>query len=80
MAERRAARRPGVPGTPLGGVSRLPKLYQGDYLPDPNVGEYKGRTIVLDAERPMPIHTDGDVLGTTPATFDLLRLPITLKL
>jgi YegS/Rv2252/BmrU family lipid kinase len=59
---------------------RLPKLYQGDYLPDPNVGEYKGRTITLDAERPMPIHADGDVLGTTPATFELLRLPIKLKL
>jgi len=60
--------------------TRLPKLYQGDYLPDPNVGEYKGRSIALDAERPMPIHADGDVLGTTPATFELLRLPITLKL
>jgi YegS/Rv2252/BmrU family lipid kinase len=60
--------------------TRLPKLYQGDYLPDPNVGEYKGKRISLDASRPMPIHADGDVLGTTPATFQLIRLPIKLKL
>jgi YegS/Rv2252/BmrU family lipid kinase len=60
--------------------TRLPKVYQGDYLPDANVGEYKGRRITLDAERPMPIHADGDVLGTTPATFDLIRLPIRLKM
>ncbi|MFL5799835.1 MAG: diacylglycerol/lipid kinase family protein [Actinomycetota bacterium] len=60
--------------------TRLPKLYHGDYLPDPNVGEYKGRTITLDAERPLPIQADGDVLGTTPATFELIRLPIRLKL
>jgi diacylglycerol kinase (ATP) len=59
--------------------TRLPKLYQGDYLPDPNVGEYKGKRISLDAERPMPIHADGDVLGTTPALFELIRLPIKLK-
>jgi len=60
--------------------TRLPKLFQGDYLPDPNVGEYKGRRIALDADRPMPIQADGDVLGTTPATFELIRLPIRLKL
>jgi diacylglycerol kinase (ATP) len=60
--------------------TRLPKLYHGDYLPDPNVGEYKGRRITLDAERPLPVQADGDVLGTTPATFDLIRLPIRLKL
>jgi len=60
--------------------TRLPKLYQGDYLPDPNVGEYKGKRITLDATRPMPIHADGDVLGTTPAAFQLIRLPIRLKL
>jgi len=60
--------------------TRLPKLYHGDYLPDPNVGEYKERTITLDAERPLPIQANGDVLGTTPATFELIRLPIRLKL
>jgi YegS/Rv2252/BmrU family lipid kinase len=60
--------------------TRLPKLYQGDYLPDPNVGEYKGKRISLDAERPLPIQSAGEVLGTTPATFELIRLPIRLKL
>ena len=38
------------------------------------------RTITLDAERPLPLQADGDVLGTTPATFELIRLPIRLKL
>ncbi len=60
--------------------TRLPRLFHGDWLPDPNVGEYRGRRISLEADRPMPIQADGDVLGTTPATFELIRLPIRLKL
>ena len=60
--------------------TRLPKLFHGDYLPDPNVGEYKGRRLTLDADRPLPVQADGEILGTTPATFELLRLPIRLKL
>ena len=59
--------------------TRLPKLYHGDYLPDPNVGEYKGRRIALDADRALPVQAHGEVLGTTPASFELIRLPIRLK-
>jgi diacylglycerol kinase family enzyme len=54
-------------------------MYQGDYLPDPNVVELKGRTIDVDADRPLPVEADGTVVGTTPATFDVIRLALRLK-
>jgi diacylglycerol kinase (ATP) len=60
--------------------TRLPAMYQGDYLPDPNVVELKGRTIQVDADRPVPVEADGTVLGTTPATFDVIRLALRLKI
>jgi diacylglycerol kinase (ATP) len=59
--------------------TRLPAMYQGDYLPDPNVVELKGRTVQVDADRPLPVEADGTVLGTTPATFEVIRLPLRLK-
>jgi diacylglycerol kinase family enzyme len=60
--------------------TRLPAMYQGDYLPDPNVVELKGRTIEIEADRPLPVEADGTVLGTTPATFDVIRLGLRLKI
>ena len=59
--------------------TRLPAMYQGDYLPDPNVVEMKGRTIRVEGDRALPIEADGTTLGTTPATFGVVRLPLRLK-
>jgi diacylglycerol kinase family enzyme len=59
--------------------TRLPAMFQGDWLPDPNVVELKGRTVDVDADRPLPIEADGIVLGTTPATFGVIRLALRLK-
>jgi diacylglycerol kinase (ATP) len=59
--------------------TRLPRVFQGDWLPDPNVVEMKGRRVRVECEAPLPVQADGDPLGTTPASFDLIRLPIRLK-
>jgi diacylglycerol kinase (ATP) len=58
----------------------LPRVYRGEHLPHPNIVEMKGRRITVDAERPLPIEADGEVLGTTPATFEIVRQPIALKI
>lgn len=59
----------------------LPKIYRGEHLPHDHVQEFRVRhELVIEADRPLPIEADGEVLGTTPATFEVLPQPIQMKL
>jgi diacylglycerol kinase (ATP) len=58
----------------------IPKIYRGEHLPHPHIKEYRGRTITVDAERPLPVEADGEILGTTPATFTVLPQVLRLKI
>jgi diacylglycerol kinase (ATP) len=58
----------------------LPKIYRGEHVPHPHIEELRGRTVKVDAERPLPLEGDGEVLGTTPATFTVLPEVIALKI
>ena len=57
----------------------LPRVYRGRHLPHPRVVELKGRSFRLQPEQPFPIEADGEVLGTTPATVEVLPGALTLK-
>jgi diacylglycerol kinase (ATP) len=57
----------------------LPKTYLGEHLPHPNIVEYRSRTLRVEASRPLWIHADGEILGTTPATFEVVPRAIRLK-
>jgi len=62
----------------IGDVSKLdfvttaPKLYTGRHVGHPKVDVLRGATVRVDAPVPLPIEADGEVLGTTPARFDVL--------
>lgn len=58
----------------------LPKIYRGDHLPHRNIRELKGAVVTVDADRPLPIEADGEVLGTTPARFEILHELLQLKI
>jgi diacylglycerol kinase (ATP) len=60
----------------------LPRIYRhGDHVPDPHIHEMHARIrVAVDAERPMPVVADGEPLGTTPATFQILPGKVRLKL
>lgn len=60
----------------------LPAMYRhGDHIPHPHIREMRARIRVsIDAERPLPIVADGELLGTTPATFQMVPRSILLKL
>jgi diacylglycerol kinase (ATP) len=58
----------------------IPKIYLGEHLPHPHIKEYRGRRISVDAERPLTVEADGEVLGTTPATFTVLPQVVRLKI
>jgi YegS/Rv2252/BmrU family lipid kinase len=58
----------------------LPKTYLGEHLPHPNIVEYRSRTLRVESSRPLWIQADGEVLGTTPATFEVVPKAIRLKI
>lgn len=60
-------------------IAIVPKIYKGEHLPHPDIKEAKRVRCSITSERPLPIEADGEVLGTTPASFELLRDVIRLK-
>jgi diacylglycerol kinase family enzyme len=59
----------------------IPKIYRGDHIPNDHVEELRvKRELTIEADRPLPIEADGEILGTTPATFGVIPQPILMKL
>jgi YegS/Rv2252/BmrU family lipid kinase len=58
----------------------LPRIYRGEHLPHPHITELKVRSIEVMPDRPWPVQADGEVLGSTPATFEIVRHAIRLKI
>lgn len=50
----------------------VPKFYKGTHLPDDRIVEMHGRSGSIDAERPIPVEADGELVGATPLTFRIL--------
>jgi diacylglycerol kinase (ATP) len=57
----------------------LPKVYRGEHLPHKGIVEFRAKHITVESERPLQIEADGEVLGTTPATFELLPGALWMK-
>jgi diacylglycerol kinase (ATP) len=66
-------------GTKWEAVRALQKMPMGAHVPAKQFSEYLVDRITLDGAQPMLIEADGEPLGTTPATFDLVRGAIKLK-
>jgi YegS/Rv2252/BmrU family lipid kinase len=59
----------------------IPKVYRGEHLPHDHVEEFRVKErLLVEADRPLPIEADGEVLGNTPATFEVLAHAIRMKL
>jgi diacylglycerol kinase (ATP) len=58
----------------------LPKVFRGEHLPHRNIIELKSRRLRVEAEGALWVEADGQVLGTTPATFEVVPQPISLKI
>jgi diacylglycerol kinase family enzyme len=58
----------------------LPKVYRGEHLPHPHMQELRAQSVRVEADRPLPIEGDGEVLGTSPATFEVLPEAIRVKI
>lgn len=57
----------------------LPKMFQGEHLPHPNVLELRSRTLRVESDRPLWVEGDGVPFGQTPATFEAIPRVLRLK-
>jgi diacylglycerol kinase (ATP) len=60
-------------------IGLMPKIYKGTHVPHPDIFEAKRARMSIEADRPLPIEADGEVLGETPASFEVLRDVVQLK-
>ncbi|HSJ51293.1 MAG TPA: diacylglycerol kinase family protein [Actinomycetota bacterium] len=59
----------------------IPKIYRGEHVPNAHVEEFRvRRRLVIEADRPLPIEADGEVLGTTSVVVEVVPQPIRMKL
>jgi YegS/Rv2252/BmrU family lipid kinase len=57
----------------------VPKVYKGTHLPHRGIVELRASLIQVEADAPLAIEADGEMLGTTPARFEIIRKAIQLK-
>jgi len=57
----------------------LPKVYKGAHLPHRHIAELRVGQLRVEADAPFPIEADGEILGSTPASFGIIPGVIKLK-
>ncbi len=67
-------------GRPVDVLLAQPQLRHGTHLRRDDVREWQSQVVVVDADRPLRIEADGEVLGTSPASFDMLPGALRLKI
>ncbi|HEX2049950.1 MAG TPA: diacylglycerol kinase family protein [Actinomycetota bacterium] len=60
-------------------IAIMPRIYKGEHVPHRDILEAKRVRVSIVSERPLPVEADGETLGTTPATFTILRDALRLK-
>lgn len=60
-------------------IALMPKIYKGQHVPHPDIEEAKRVRVSIEADRPLLIEADGEVLGYTPARFEVLKDLLNLK-
>ena len=55
------------------------QLRDGSHLARPDVRAWPSATVAVEGDGPLAIEADGELLGTTPATFDVLPRVLSLK-
>ena len=57
----------------------LPKVYRGAHLPHRNIAELRAARLSVGADPGFPVEADGELLGTTPASFGIIPGAILMK-
>ena len=67
-------------GHPVDMLSARAQLRRGTHLARDDVREWQSTKVTVTAARPLPVEADGEMLGTTPASFDVLERVLKFKL
>jgi diacylglycerol kinase (ATP) len=67
-------------GTKADYVAGITKVYKGEHIPSPAIKVYLASKVEVETERPLMVEADGEVLGTTPASFEIIPDAINLKI
>lgn len=67
-------------GTPTDVLRASRQLRDGSHLSRSDVREWQSRRVEVAGDRPLALEADGELLGWSPATFDVLERVIGLKL
>lgn len=67
-------------GRPIDVVRAQPQLRTGTHLARADVREWSSPTVVVTTARPRDVEADGEHLGVSPATFDVLHQVLRFKL
>jgi diacylglycerol kinase (ATP) len=57
----------------------LPRLYRGTHLGHSKVTVLRARRVRVEPARPLPLELDGELPGTTPATFEIAPAALRLR-
>jgi diacylglycerol kinase (ATP) len=60
-------------------IAIMPKIYKGEHLPHPDILEARRVRVSISSQQELLIEADGEVLGHTPATFEVLKDALRLK-
>jgi YegS/Rv2252/BmrU family lipid kinase len=53
-------------------LTTAPKIYKGKHVTHPKVEIVRSATVAVDADEHLPIEVEGEQIGTTPATFEVV--------
>ncbi len=60
-------------------VKAMQKMFRGEHIPSPYIKEFLASRVTIAGDDPILIEADGEVVGTTPATFDIVPGAIPMK-
>lgn len=60
-------------------VATITKIFKGTHLPSPSIKQYYAKRVGITTKRPLRVEADGELLGTTPASFSVVPGALRLK-
>lgn len=60
--------------------SLQPVMLRGEHLPNEHITQWRQKRVVVEASPPAPVAVDDVVVGTTPASFELLPKALRIKI
>lgn len=67
-------------GTKRDYVAGITKVYRGEHLEMEAIKLYHARRVEIVADLPLQVEGDGEILGFTPATFEIIESALRLKI